>query len=113
MLLKGERRERPARKIVVHAAIAHRRPVAYRTGGKHARLAGQRQQLLEALHAVKDARAACAHNGGLLRLNSQHIAFRLHGGVKAQLQPRQHGLGLCRIGAQQHYAISARRSRFG
>ena len=41
VLLEVERGKRAAREIVVDAAISHRRPVAHRAGGQHARRAGQ------------------------------------------------------------------------
>ena len=46
MLLKLQRGKRPAREIVVDAAILHRRPVAHRARGQNPLGAGERQQLL-------------------------------------------------------------------
>jgi hypothetical protein len=56
MLLKLERGNRAAGEIVLNAAITHGRPVAHRARGQFARGARKRKQLLEGLHAVKDAR---------------------------------------------------------
>ena len=78
VLLEFQRGKRAARKIVVNAAVAHRRPVAHRARGQNARRARQRQQLLEGLHAVKDARARGADNGGFVRFDDQDVALRFH-----------------------------------
>ena len=86
VLLEFERGKRAAGEIVVDAAILHRRPVAHRARGQHARRAGQRQQLLEGLHAVEDARAGGADDGGVVRLDDQDVALRLPStGSKARL----------------------------
>ena len=93
VLLEVERGKRAAGEIVVDAAILHGRPVAHCAGGQHARRAGQRQQLLEGLHAVKDAGAGRADDRSLVRLDDQHVAFRLHRGIEGEIVARQKRLG--------------------
>jgi hypothetical protein len=85
VLLEFERGKRAARKIVVNAAIFHGRPVAHRARGQHARRAGQWQQLLEGLHAVKDACAGGADDGGLVRLDDEDVALRFHHGIEGEV----------------------------
>ncbi len=57
--------------------------------GKHARRAGQGQQLLEGLHAVKDARAGGANDGGFVRLDDENVAFRFHGRIEGEVVARE------------------------
>ena len=57
VLLEFERGHGSAGEIVLHAAIAHGRPVAHGARGQDALRIRQRKQLLEGLHAVENAGA--------------------------------------------------------
>ena len=105
VLLEFKRGKRAAREIVVDAPIFHCRPVARCARGQHAGRAGQRQQLLESLHAVKDTCAAGADNGGLVRFDEENVALRFHYRVKGKIGARQSGLGFCGVSAQKRDAI--------
>ncbi len=105
MLLKIKRRKRAAGKIVADAAILHGRPVAHRARGKDARRPGQGQQLLESLHAVKDAGAGCANNRRFMRADHQNVTRRFHGRIEGEVVARQAGLRRIRVVSQKRDAI--------
>ena len=113
VLLEFERGKRAAREIVVNAAISHCRPVAHRARGQHAGRAGQRQQLLEGLHAVKDACAGGADNGGLVRFDDEDVALRFHHRIEGEVSVRQDGLGFRGVSAQKRDAIGWLRGGVG
>ena len=92
MFLEFERWKRAARKIVADAAILHSRPIAHRARGKHAQRSGQREQLLEGLHAVKDTPAGCTDDGCLVRLDDQNVALRFHDRIEGEAVAREDGL---------------------
>ena len=109
VLLEFESRKRAAGEIVLDAAIAHGRPVAHRARGQFARRPRQRKQLLEGLHAVKDAGSRGGHNGSLVGLDSHYIAFGIHGRIENQAAAGQECLGRGRAGAQQNHPVSGAR----
>jgi len=101
MLLKFEGGKRAAREIVVDAPVFHCRPVARRASGDHVGRAGQWQQLLEGLHAVKNACAGSADDGGVVLLDDENVAFRFHHCIEGEIIARQDGLGVRGVGAQE------------
>ena len=111
MLLEFERRKRAAREIVADAAILHGRPVAQSARGNHARCSGQRQQLFEGLHAVKDARAGCANDGCVVRADDQNVSFRFHSRIEGEVVASEAGLRRVRAIAEKGNAV--RRLRAG
>ena len=85
MLLKLQRRHGPARKIVIHAAILHRRPVANRTEWQAVFRVRRRKQLAQCLHSVEDTRAVGSDDITLLRAKDEGIAFRCHFSAEAEI----------------------------
>ncbi len=105
MLLEFERGHGAAGEIVLHAAIAHGRPVAHGACGQHALRIGQRKQLLEGLHAVENSRTGGGNNGSLVRLEDEHISFGLHRCVEGELGARQQRLGGDAVGPEKNDPI--------
>ena len=110
-LLEFERGKRAARKIVVNAPVFHRRPVARRARRQHAGRAGQWQQLLEGLHAVKDTRTGSADNRGFVLFDDENVALRFHHRIEGQMIARQDSLRCRGVRTQERDAIRRLRGR--
>jgi hypothetical protein len=85
LLLVGQRGDGSARKVVVHAAPAHRRPVANGRALEDGAGAAATLELDEGLHAVEDARGRVPDDEDFMRAGDENVAFRLHRRVEAHL----------------------------